>query len=256
MNIEPKLAEEARRLIDLGAEALTAHPDAEVWQRYATDALAAEEMEALRDHLVLCRACRALVLAATGGQAPARDVPSPHAGATFEERRAWKDLQARLRAAEKAEPRAPAVSPAWRWGALAASLLALVAGAESAHLWRVQQSPVAGEAFIELTPDGEERRGLAEGIQVGGQGERGATLLLQVPGLAKGQLVRAEVLDSSGHALWRDEAPAPFEGMYSVHLPARLLRLEGMKIRLSRPGAEGTGASSAFLTYTPGLAGI
>lgn len=235
IDMESRLAKVARTWIDEQASSLDRHPDAATWARYRAGDLPAGEIEALRDHLVTCRACRKLVLADPKAGAT-RVADSDAAAADAEQQAAWQKAR---RTFEEMSPPVPAPPPASGrgWITWASPLVAVLALAIAGWTGYQANQPRLGVVIAEAVPAGGSR-GAAQG---GAQGEgRPLALLLPLPGLPAGTPVRVEILDGAGAVSWQGEGTTTTNGEYGLEIPARFRRPDGCQVRVSAPAeAEG-----------------
>ncbi len=246
MKLESRLSEVAQRWIDEEESALLGHPESAIWSRYNAGELPAVEVERLRDHLVSCRSCRAVLFESP--LAGTTIVPEPEVSlADAEESRAWHQLQRRIDLDGVATelPRRFLDARSWRvWAPTAVAVLALCG---MGWFWRQANRPVLGLVIAEIAPISAERGGPAGGIA---EGDGPLALLLSAPGLSAGERVRVEILDGKGAIEWAGESPALADDEYGVQLPARFRRIVGCRVRLSVPaGADGAPAWRALGTY-------
>lgn len=241
IDIESPLKDAAKVWIDEEARGLSAHPDAETWERYGAGALPAEETEALRDHLVVCRECRRRVLESP--RAGTAVVAEPEAGissADAEERRAWHGLKQRLAEVTPPEPAVlPRAAPAGGrgWGSRVSPWIAVVSLSFAGWLWHQANQPRLGVVIAEAVPAGSSR---GAGDATGARGEgRPIALLVPLPvEVEVGTPVRVEILDGAGAVRWRGETRVIAEGEIGLEIPARYRR-GGIQVRLSAPAGDG-----------------
>ncbi len=238
MNIESRPSDVAKQWIDEEERALLGHPESAIWSRYNTGELPAAEIERLRDHLVACRACRAVLLASP--QAGTTIVPEPEASlAEAEESRAWHRLQRRIDLDGVPADLPPWVPATRSWTTWVPTVVAVLALFGMGWFWRQANRPVLGLVNAEEAPVAAERSGPPGGIAE--KEGRPLALLLSAPGLTAGGRVRVEILDGQGAIEWTGESPALADDEYGVQLPARFRRIVGCRVRLSVP-AEGDAA--------------
>lgn len=199
------------------------HPAPEELRRFRTGELGEEAAETVRDHLVLCRDCLALV------RSPAQEEASELERAAF-----WRSLKPRLAEIDAdrqpSRPAAPVGVSSRRWRALAA---ALVVGVVGLSVWAARQQarleaqaerlaelsqPRANAAIVDLTA-GAARGGERAAVEV--PGGQGLTLVLTPAGAPADGLYELAFVDEGGRRVLSvtDLRPDPRDGSFSLWLP-------------------------------------
>ncbi len=252
IEIESRLAEEAKGWIDEQARTLSTHPDPAAWERYRAGDLPEAEIERLRDHLVSCRSCRKLVLAGRqAGSTVSTIVAEPDATrmADAEQRRAWHGLREQLDEMTALAAVPPKLPRPAKWVSWASTVAAVVSFTVAGWTWHQAHRPELGLVIAEAVPLGSSRGAPAAGI--GPEEARDVALLISAPELQAGTPVRVEILDGAGHVAWTGTGPASVDGEYGMKLPARFQGSEGCQVRLSMRsgGADGSGEWQTLGTY-------
>ena len=249
IDIESPLRDAAKSWIDEEARGLSAHPEAATWERYGAGDLPAEEIEALRDHLVACRECRRQVLEGPRAGRTVVAEPEPEA-ADAEERQAWHSLRRRLD--DLTPPETVAVLPAHPasargWLPRVSPWIAVLSLAFAGWVGYRANQPRLGLVIAEAVPAGSSR---GAGDLPPAEGEdRPLALLVPLPAeVAVGSPVRVEILDGAGAVRWHGETRVSVEGELGLEIPARYRR-GGLEVRLSAPDGEAEGAWRVLGTF-------
>ncbi len=251
VEIEARLARAAKDWIDEEARDLGSHPEASLWERYAAGLLDAEQVETLRDHLVACRACRKVMLAAPSAGKTVVDEPEVSlARADAEERRAYAELRKRLdetavpaEMASAMQALPPPARGGVRW---APYLVALLAFAFAGWSWHQARQPRVGVAIAEAIP-ADSTRGVSEPAGAVEEGsDRPIAILVPLPGLEAGAPVRVEIVNGAGVVVWRGEGRSVASGELGLEVPARF-RKGGISLRLSTRKNGNTQALGTFV---------
>lgn len=230
------------------------HPDLDVWVRYREGELPPEREEELRDHLVECPSCLALVRDLAAFEAAEA---GPWAGEDADEPATAAAIDAIVERA-RAEPAARA-GGGLRFGrsprtfALAATLL--VAIALGSLVWALGlrsdnrrlearlaelSAPRPGAAVVDLYPQTVTRNGRPEddGVTLDA-GTPFVTWLLHLPERTEAERFRAEIVDANGTPLWAGHGLVRDREYHTVSLglPAGFVVGERFSIRLWPEGA-------------------
>lgn len=230
------------------------HPDLDLWVRYREGALPPEREDALRDHLVECPECLALVRDLAAFEA-AETRPSTEERADEPGTAAAIDAileRARAEPAGHAGGGSRSVRPSWT---LALAATVLVAIALGSLVWALGlrsgtqrlearlaelSSPRPGAAVVDLYPQTVTRNGRpAEGTVTLGTETPFVTWLLHLPERTEAERFRAEIVDPDGTPLWSGDGLVrdPEYHTVSLGVPADYVLGGRFSVRLWPEGA-------------------
>ncbi len=212
------------------------HPAPEELAAYHDGRLPPERDAAVREHLVSCEGCGAIVLElATLGEEP----EEPARGtADFAAAAAWRRQRRRLREHQLLPAAGPRIHRAW----LVAAALALVSLGLGSWVTSLKQTvdelrrPQVDPPLVSLSPLGAERDPAAAPDSVTLPPGARAWLILNLAGNVELAAYRADFVDSDGHMLWMLEGlRGTRAGSLRLELPGDLSAGE-VRILLSGPG--------------------